>query len=373
MSTPQPQDDLYLNRLARARRELESQGVDALLVALGSDVPYLVGASIMPSERLTVLVLRRAGRPVMIVPKLEAALMPRRPEVFELRPWADGEDPMDLLDRLLADDDKTVAFGDQSRAQHLISLLQRRPGLEVRHASEVLAPLISVKDESEQTAMAVASAAADRVIAAVQTGRVPLIGRTEMEVSRQLAEMLIEEGHQKVLFTLVASGPNAASPHHHSGERRIRPGEAVLFDIGGVLDGYCSDITRCVHLGAPPAEYADAYAVLMEAQAAATTAATVGTPCGEIDRAARRVIEQAGYGDYFIHRTGHGIGMSVHEDPYITEGSSTPLQAGNCFSIEPGIYLPERWGMRLENLVVATPAGPKTLNQVPRNLVVLDA
>lgn len=364
-------DSLYLNRIQRACRELESQGVDALLVALGSDVPYLIGASVMPSERLTVLVLRPGRTPTLIVPKLEAPLMPQRPQVFDMRSWADGEDPIDLLLTELGDAE-TVAFGDQSRAQHLISLLQRRPGLKVRHASDVLAPLISIKDDAEQKAMATASDAADRVIAAVQSGSIPLVGRSEAELSRHLADLLIEEGHQEVLFTLVASGPNAASPHHHSGERKIQPGEAVLFDIGGILDGYCSDITRCVHIGPVPTEYAEAYAVLMEAQTAATEAATVGTPCEEVDRAARKVIDEAGLGAYFIHRTGHGIGMSVHEDPYMTEGNTAPLQAGHCFSIEPGIYKPNCWGMRLENLVIAREEGPRTLNEVPRDLIVLD-
>ena len=364
-------DAVYQDRIQRAREQMEAQGVDAMVLSLGSDVPYLAGASPKPSERLTALVITPGTTPVLVVPSLEAPLMPSRPGVFDTRPWADGEDPIGLVVDLL-NGARTLGFGDQSRAQHLTSLLQRRPELRVVRASEVLAPILSIKDAAEQDAMRAASAAADRVIAALQQGRVALVGRTEADVADELARMLIDEGHQSVEFVIVASGPNAASPHHHAGDRVIQKGENVLFDIGGVLDGYCSDITRCVHLGPVPDDFAAAYDVLMEAQAAGTAAATVGTPCREIDRAARKVIEDAGYGELFMHRLGHGIGMSVHEDPYISEDNDQPLLAGQCFSIEPGIYSADQWGMRLENLVIAHDDGPETLNKVPREPAVLD-
>ena len=166
------------------------------------------------------------------------------------------------------------------------------------------------------------------------------------------------EGHDKVNFAIVAAAENAASPHHHAGGRVIRYGEIVLCDFGGTMAGYCSDITRCVHLGDPPTEIRDAYAVLLEAQQAGVTAGVAGVACQDVDRASRRIITDAGYGEHFIHRTGHGIGMEEHEDPYMVEGNVRPLEPGHAYSVEPGIYLAGRWGMRLEDIVVATIEGP---------------
>ena len=203
----------------------------------------------------------------------------------------------------------------------------------------------------------------------LQRGEIPLVGRTEAQVSADLSSRLVAEGHDKVNFAIVGAGPNAASPHHHASGRVIEAGEIVLCDFGGTMDGYCSDITRCVFTGEPPAEIADAYAVLHAAQAAGVAAATVGTPCEDVDRVAREMIADAGFGDYFIHRTGHGIGLEEHEDPYIIAGNTEPLVAGHAFSVEPGIYVGGRWGMRLEDIVVATDAGPQSLNVADHNLV----
>ena len=216
------------------------------------------------------------------------------------------------------------------------------------------------------------SAAVDRIAALLQAGEIPLVGRSEAAVSHELSERIVAEGHQVTNFAIVAAGENAASPHHHAGDRIIRAGEVVLFDFGGTMDGYCSDITRCVSLGQPPAQVAEAYAVLQEAQAAAVTGAVVGTPCEEVDRIARRIITEGGFGEYFIHRVGHGIGMDAHEDPYMVEGNSLPLAAGHAFSVEPGIYVPGAWGMRLEDIVVAGVDGPIPMNLANHDLVVLD-
>ncbi|HEY3485699.1 MAG TPA: M24 family metallopeptidase, partial [Ilumatobacteraceae bacterium] len=202
-----------------------------------------------------------------------------------------------------------------------------------------------------------------------QSGAIPLVGRTEAEVSADLSARILAGGHDKVNFAIVAAGENAASPHHHAGSRVIGEGEIVLCDFGGTMAGYCSDTTRCVFTGDVSAEIAEAYEVLHRAQQAAVAAATVGTPCEDVDRVARRIIADAGYGEQFVHRTGHGIGMEEHEDPYIVEGNARPLEPGHAFSIEPGIYVSGRWGMRLEDIVVATADGPRPLNNSDHRLV----
>jgi Xaa-Pro aminopeptidase len=231
--------------------------------------------------------------------------------------------------------------------------------------------LRKVKTQSEIEALQRAGAAADRVATQLHAGLIPLVGRTEAQVSADISARLLEEGHDVVNFAIVAAGENAASPHHHPGARVIRDGEIVLCDFGGTMADYCSDITRCVHLGTPPQEILEAYAVLQEAQAASVASAQVGATCESVDEAARRVITEAGFGEYFVHRTGHGIGMEAHEDPYIVAGNTEALLAGHAFSIEPGIYIPGRFGMRLEDIVVATNQGPLAMNLVSHDLVVL--
>jgi Xaa-Pro dipeptidase len=227
------------------------------------------------------------------------------------------------------------------------------------------------KDQPEIDALAAAGAAVDRIAAELQAGRIPLVGRTEAAVSADLSARIVAEGHQKVNFAIVAAGANAASPHHHAGNRVIDEDEIVLCDFGGTMNGYCSDITRCVFTGEVAPDVAEAYAVLHDAQQAAVAAATVGTPCEEVDRTARRIITDGGYGEYFVHRTGHGIGLEEHEDPYIVEGNGLPLAAGHAFSVEPGIYVPGRWGMRLEDIVVATDDGPRPMNSADHRLAAL--
>ena len=223
-----------------------------------------------------------------------------------------------------------------------------------------------------------AGAAADRVAVALRAGDVPLVGRTEAEVSVDLGRRLVAEGHARVNFANVAAGANAASPHHEPGSRVIGADEVVLCDFGGTMHdefgvGYCSDITRCVWTGEPPADASVVYDVLVDAQERSFRSAVVGATCEAVDAAARHTIAAAGWGDRFIHRTGHGIGVEEHEDPYVVAGNDASLEAGNAFSIEPGIYLPDRFGFRLEDIVVATVAGPERLNTVDRGLAVVDA
>ena len=351
---------------------MDAQGIDVLLLSLGLDLPYLTGYHAMPLERLTMLVVPRDAEATMVIPGLEAPRVAAQPGVFSLHPWSETENPVEIV-AALAGRATVAAIGDQTWARFLVDLLPLMPTTQFRRSVEVVGPMRMAKDDAEIAALAAAGAAVDRIAAELQGGRIPLVGRTEAEVSADLSARVLAEGHQVVNFAIVAAGENAASPHHTPGARVIRLGEVVLCDFGGTMNGYCSDITRCVSLGEPPAEVATAYAVLQEAQAAAVEAGRAGTPCQEVDRTARRIIASAGYGDYFVHRTGHGIGMDAHEDPYIVEGNEQLLEAGHAFSVEPGIYVPGKWGMRLEDIVVATNAGPLALNRVDHSLVVLDA
>ena len=309
----------------------------------------------------------------MVVPRMEAARVTPQPGVFELLPWGETENPVEIVARLARDSGATgeVAVGDQMWARFLVELLPLLPGAHYRR-DDVVTSMRMTKDAAEIAALRAAGAAVDRIAAQLQAGDIPLVGRTEAAVSADLSERIIAEGHQVTNFAIVAAGANAASPHHHASDRVIRRDEIVLCDFGGTMNGYCSDITRCVYLGTPPAEVADAYAVLREAQQAALQAGRVGTPCEEVDRVARGIIAEAGYGEYFFHRTGHGIGMDAHEDPYMVEGNSMPLAAGHAFSVEPGIYLEGKWGMRLEDIVVAADDGPQAMNVANHDLVCLD-
>jgi len=364
---------VYAERMSRARTLMEEKGIDLLLLSLGLDLPYISGYHAMPLERLTMLVVPRHGEARMVVPRMEAARVTPQPGVFELLPWGETENPVEIVARLARDSGATgeVAVGDQMWARFLVELLPLLPGAHYRR-DDVVTSMRMTKDAAEIAALRAAGAAVDRIAAQLQAGDIPLVGRTEAAVSADLSERIIAEGHQVTNFAIVAAGANAASPHHHASERVIRRDEIVLCDFGGTMNGYCSDITRCVYLGTPPAEVADAYAVLREAQQAALQAGRVGTPCEEVDRVARGIIAEAGYGEYFFHRTGHGIGMDAHEDPYMVEGNSMPLAAGHAFSVEPGIYLEGKWGMRLEDIVVAADDGPQAMNVANHDLVCLD-
>jgi Xaa-Pro aminopeptidase len=367
---------MLARRADRVRDRMADLGVDVLLLSVGPDLPYLTGYEAMPLERLTMLVLPRDGDATLVVPRLEAPRVVARSDVFTIRPWDETDDPIALVAELVGPA-ATAAIGDRTWARFVIDLQSALPATAFRRSAEVIGPLRAVKEPGEVESLRKAAAAADRVAAQLQAGDIPLVGRTEAEVSADIGRRLVDEGHQRVNFAIVAAGENAASPHHEAGERVIRPGEVVLCDFGGTMHdaegvGYCSDITRCVSIGEPAPDVAEAYAVLHEAQAAGVRGATVGTSCERVDALAREVIAEAGYGEWFIHRTGHGIGVEEHEDPYIVSGNGTPLAPGHAFSIEPGIYFPGRFGIRLEDIVVADAAGPDALNTADHALVVVD-
>ncbi|MDZ7678603.1 MAG: Xaa-Pro peptidase family protein [Acidimicrobiales bacterium] len=370
-------DAMFANRLDRVRSAMIDQGVDVLMLSVGADLPWLTGYHAMPLERLTMLVVPVDGQPTMLVPRLEVPRVVERPEVFTVVGWDETDDPIEATARL-AGPARTVAVGDQTWARFLVELLPLMPQAAWRRASEVIGPLRAVKEPAEVDALRRAAEAVDRVAVALAGGDIPLIGRTEAEISAELGRRIIDEGHERVNFAIVAAGDNASSPHHHPGSRVIGPGEGILCDFGGTLVeddgvGYCSDISRCVFTGEPPPQFAELYSVLQAAQAKAVEAATVGTPAGAVDAVARDLIAAGGYDGYFIHRLGHGIGVEEHEDPYLVDGNEAPLVAGNAFSIEPGIYVPERWGARIEDIVVAAPDGPTALNQASHDLAVVEA
>ena len=367
-------------RLARVRGRMEELGVDALLLSHGADLPWLTGYRAMPLERLTLLVLPRRGEAVLLVPLLEAPRVPPGEGLFVLRPWAEGEDPVALAAALLpapsGPGGPRLAISDRAWAHSLLALQERVPGARWTAASTVTAPLRAVKDPFEIDALAAAAASADRVAALLQAGEIPLVGRSELQVSEEIGAGLLAAGHRKVNFAIVGSGPNAASPHHDAGARVIVEGDTVVCDFGGeyAIDGdvaYCSDITRTVVIGTPSPEVRDCYAVLLEAQQAAVAAVRPGVTAAAVDGVARATIAGAGLGEYFIHRTGHGIGIEEHEDPYLVEGNDTVLAPGHAFSIEPGIYLPGRFGMRLEDIVVVGEEGAVPLNTVDHAMAVI--
>ncbi len=368
MSAPTLDTSVYRDRLARVRAAMTEHRIDTVLLSVGHDLPYLTGYTAMPLERLTMLVVPRDDDATLLIPGLEAARVTEQPGVFDLMPWGETDDPSAIVGKLAAGSNR-VDVGDQMWARFLVELLPHLPDTTFTRAADVVGALRMSKDRAEIDALAAAGAAVDTIAGELQRGEIPLVGRTEADVSAHLGRRIVEKGHQKVNFAIVAAGENASSPHHHAGERVIRENEIVLCDFGGTMNGYCSDTTRCVVTGEIAPDVADAYAVLHEAQAAGVAAATVGTPCQDVDRATRRIIVDAGYGDYFIHRTGHGIGLEEHEDPYIVEGNALPLEAGHAFSVEPGIYVPGRWGMRLEDIAVATTDGPRPLNNSNHDLV----
>ena len=361
-------------RLARAQRAVAAAELDGLLVTPGPDLRYLTGYDAIPLERLTCLVVPATGPIRVVVPGLErpaAEASPLPGLGVEILDWAETDDPFALVSSLLPVAG-AVALDDHMWAEKVLRLRAAMPGLEQVLGQVVLRELRLRKTAQEVEALREAAAAIDRVHA--RMGEWLRAGRTEREVGRDIADAILAEGHATVDFVIVGSGPNGASPHHEVGDRVIQPGDPVVIDIGGTTPaGYCSDETRMYAMGAPPQEFLDYYAVLLAAQMAACDAVRPGVTAEDVDAAARSVITAAGYGDRFIHRTGHGIGLETHEEPYIVAGNRMPLEPGMAFSIEPGIYLPGRHGARIEDILVCTETGGERLTLRPRELVILEA
>jgi Xaa-Pro aminopeptidase len=335
-------------------------------------------------ERLTMLVIPTTGDWALVAPRLEAtparSCPPAAAGLLPVVTWEEMEEPHALVASMVRDAAGSgplrIGVSDDLPARHLLRLQERLERSRFELASPILGLLRIVKDDDEIALLTEAAHAADRVVAQIAAGR--LVGRTEADVAREVRERLIAEGHDEAHFAIVGSGPNSASPHHEASERVIAAGEPIVLDIGGTIDGYGSDITRTLWVtGGDPARGPDErfrhlFAVLQGAQKAGTAAVRPGIAAEAIDTAARRPIEAEGFGEAFFHRTGHGIGLEGHEEPYIIAGNEEPLVPGMAFSVEPGIYLVGEYGARIEDIVVCGPDGPIALNEAPRALYIVD-
>jgi Xaa-Pro aminopeptidase len=371
MSAGRFSSEVYARRLAAAASGAAAAGLDGLVITPGYDLRYLIGSRAQTFERLTALVIPAAGEPVVVLPRMELAAL-RESAVGELglsvQDWVDGENPYALVADALGGHAR-VAVTDSMPALHLLPLAERLGAIPVL-ATGVLAGLRMVKDPAEIEVLRTAGAAIDRVHARVPEFLLP--GRTEAEVAADITEAIVAEGHSEAAFIIVGSGPNGADPHHECSDRELQPGDIVVVDIGGPVEpGYNSDCTRTYSLGEPSTEIAAQYAVLQRAQAAAVAAVRPGVSAQDVDAAARDVLAEAGLAEYFVHRTGHGIGLSVHEEPYIVAGNALPLAEGMAFSVEPGIYIPGRWGARIEDIVIVTADGASPVNARPHELTVV--
>lgn len=362
------------SRIQRARTAMSSAGLDALIVTPSADLRYLTGYDARPLERLTALVLPAADEPVLVVPGLELAEAERSPAALagmQIVTHAETDDAHSRATAIIRGAER-VAVADSMPAHQLFGFLAALPDATFLPAGTLLSGLRMRKGPDEVASLRRAAAAIDRVHSTM--GEFLKVGRTERAISRAIGAAILDEGHARVDFVIVGSGPHSASPHHAVSDRVVESGDCVVIDIGGTTTaGYCSDSTRTyVVAGDPPQQFLDHYEVLLEAQRAQCDFARPGVTAEAVDRVGRRVIAAAGYGEYFIHRTGHGIGLETHEAPYIVEGNALILEPGMAFSIEPGIYLPGRHGARIEDIVVVTPDGVERLNTTSRQLCVVE-
>jgi Xaa-Pro aminopeptidase len=373
----------YEERVRRLRAVVAGADVDAALIGVGPDLAYLTAYHAMPLERLTMLVVPRDDAPFLVVPRLEEPAARAGLHVdLEVLAWGETDDAHEIVaGRVRRSSAATgpranLAVSDGLTAYHLLRFQDRLPVAVWRSATTLLRQLRMIKDADEIELLRLAGAAADRVVAQIASGR--LIGRTEADVADEVRDRLRSEGHELAQFAIVASGPNSASPHHKASERVIQAGEPIVLDIGGTLGGYNSDTTRTLWVtGGDPAkgpteEFRHLFGVLLAAQTAASRSVSPGVPAESIDRTARDIIDGEGYGEQFFHRTGHGIGLEGHEEPYLVAGNAEPIAEGMAFSIEPGIYLAGRYGARIEDIVVCGSDGPVVLNNEPRELRVVD-
>ncbi|AII10295.1 MULTISPECIES: M24 family metallopeptidase [Rhodococcus] len=363
---------IYADRIARAGALARDAGLDGLLITPGPDLRYLLGSRAESFERLTCLVIPANGDTAsVVVPRLELASLTESAASelgLTIRDWVDGVDPYALVSGLLPSPART-AVTDAMPALHLIPLSEALGALPVL-ATGVLRELRMVKDDAEIDALRRAGQAIDRVHA--RMGEFLKVGRTEAEVAADITAAILAEGHTEAAFVIVGSGPHGADPHHEVSERVVESGDVVVIDIGGPVEpGYNSDSTRTYSMGEPDPGVAAKFAVLEEAQAAAVDLVRPGVTAEAVDAAARDLLAAQGLAEVFVHRTGHGIGLSVHEEPYIVSGNAIELAEGMAFSVEPGIYFRGEWGARIEDIVIVTADGCEPVNTRPHGLTVL--
>ena len=359
----------HAGRLRRAQREMARQGIDLLVVGASADLVYLIGYEGHESERMSVLVLPRDGVPRFVVPGLEAPLLHEQRTLLEIVPWDETEDPAAKVAAVAGPAALgTVAAGDDLWSVFTLRLQAAMPRARWSEGGQLLRPLRMIKDDREIALLAEAARRTDETWEEFLATSIS--GLTEWAVRDRLLALLADRG-LKPVFCNGGSGPHGASPHQTASDRVVGPGDAIVCDWGGTLEGYNSDITRTAHVGEPSPEFVGVYEAVLKANQAAFEAVRPGVPCQEIDRAARAVLTAAGYGDAFIHRVGHGLGLSLHEEPYLVEGNTLPLAAGMVFSDEPGVYFPGQFGIRIEDTVVCTPDGARRLNEATRELRVM--
>ncbi|NLO89418.1 MAG: aminopeptidase P family protein [Clostridia bacterium] len=360
--------EVYVNRVKRVRELMEERDIQCLFTAPSSNIFYLTGVKTTLDERLQLAVLSREGPLFLVLPEMYKEAASDLGEGFELLTWADQQDPMEPVREACGTIKGRAAVDPKLWAGHLLRLMETFKDCTFVDAGELLGKVRSIKDEEELRCLKKAGELADEVMGEVL--KEISVGMTELELAHFIERKIKEKGADDISFKpIVASGPNGAMPHHIPGDRNIEKGDLVVLDFGAVLEGYCSDITRTVFVGKAGNEEKEIYRIVMEANEAGYRAAVTGALCGDVDRAAREVIDRAGYGRFFIHRTGHGIGLDYHEEPYIVEGSKVSLEKGMVFSVEPGIYIPQRFGIRIEDIVAVTDRGPVRLNNFPRELV----
>jgi Xaa-Pro aminopeptidase len=362
---------VFSTRISRAQDALAQAGVDALLLGPSADLTWLTGVDAHLSERLNLLVLPREGQPLMVVPGLEALLVAEAARNVQLVTWADQDNPAQLAaDEIRARAGSTLAVGNQLWSAFLLRLQALIPDVQWVEGTPLLRDLRMIKDQYEIDALAEAARLTDLAWETfIQSG--PIAGLTELQALQRLLDISRDQGLDSP-YGIIGSGPNSASPHHGGNDRVIQPGDGMVFDWGGKVDGYLSDVTRSAHVGEPDDEYRQVYDLVRRANQVMFETVKPGIEIQELDRAARGVITEGGYGPQFLHRVGHGLGLEVHEEPYLVEGNTLPLAAGMTFSDEPGIYLEGRFGVRIEDTVLCTPDGGKRLNNATRELIVLE-
>jgi Xaa-Pro aminopeptidase len=340
------------------------QGIDAYFATTRVTLDYLCGIHEDFYERFALLAIHAKGQHCFIGPSF-SRLQLQMASLHDIRLWEDGQDPLQFLKQLAEEwglRTAVIAVDDKMPASLLLEMQKILPAVLFRSGAPVLSKLRSIKDEQELEHLKHAASIGDKTFESV----VPLIreGMTEAELQDLIYAHMRKQGGEPA-FGIIATGAHGAEPHHRSNSTPLKRGDVLVLDYGCTYQGYHGDMTRTLSVGPASDEVKEAYRIVFEAHHRARETIRPGISCEEVDRAAREHIASKGYGEFFIHRTGHGIGLELHEDPYIVKGNSKPLEVGQCFSIEPGIYIPGEFGIRIENIVRVTPEGHESLNEEP--------